>query len=54
MNGGPKFLTKMLPVKELDADFLFEQTNFLIDSLKKAGADITALISDRNRVNQKF
>ena len=54
LNGGPKFLTKMLPVKELDADFLFEQTNFLIDSLKKAGADITAVISDGNRVNQKF
>ena len=51
LNGGPKFLTKMLPVKELDANFLFSQTEFLIDNLKKAGADI---ICDGNRVNQKF
>ena len=29
MYGGPKFLCKMLPVKELNADFLFEQTDIL-------------------------
>ena len=52
--GGPNFLCKMLPVKELNADFLFEQIHLLLKSLKNAGADIVAIICDGNRVNQIF
>ena len=54
LQGGPKFLFKMLPVKELDADFLYEQTQVLLDFLKNAGADCVAIICDGNRVNQSF
>ena len=54
MFGGPKFLCKMLPVKEMGADFLFEQTNLLLENLKEAGANVVAIICDGNRVNQSF
>ena len=54
MRGGPKFLCKMLPVKELDADFLFEQTNILLTAIKSAGGDAIAIICAGNRVNQSF
>ena len=54
MFGGPKFLCKMLPVKELSADFLFEQTNVLLENLKEAGANVCAIVCDGNRVNQAF
>ena len=32
---GPKFLYKMLPVRELDAEFLFKQTTLILDAIKK-------------------
>ena len=54
MYGGPKFLCKMLPVKKLNADFLFEQTNILLENLKEAGAKVIAIVCDGNRVNQAF
>ena len=54
LQGGPKFLCKMLPVKELNADFLYEQTKMLLNILKNAGADLVAIICDGNRVNQSF
>ena len=54
MYGGPKFLCKMLPVKELNADFLFEQTNILLENLKAAGTKVIAIVCDGNRVNQAF
>ena len=54
MYSGPKFLCKMLPVKELNANFLFEQTNILLENLKEAGAKVIAIVSDGNRVNQAF
>jgi hypothetical protein len=54
MFGGPTFLCKMIPVKELDASFLHEQTLTLLGSLKTAGADVTAIICDGNKVNQSF
>ena len=28
--GGPEFLNKMLPVREIDSNFLFKQTRFLL------------------------
>jgi len=54
MFGGPKFLCKMLPVRKLDADFLFQQTNILLTNLKQAGANVKAVVCDGNRVNQLF
>ena len=52
--GGPKFLHKMLPVKNLDATFLFEQTTAILSSIKLAGGNVVATILDGNRVNQTF
>ena len=52
--GGPKFLVKMLPVSKLDSDFLFEQSNVLIDKIKDAGGKVVSIICDNNRVNQAF
>ena len=52
--GGPKFLCKILPVKEMGADFLFNETNTLLKNLKDAVAKVIAIICNGNRVNQSF
>ena len=52
--GGPNFLCKMLPARNLDAKFLFDQTNLILNAIKKAGGNVVAIISDGNRVNQNF
>ena len=54
--GGPKFLCKMLPVCNLSANFVFEQTNLLFDAIENAGGKVVAqiVICDGNRVNQAF
>ena len=49
MFGSTKFLCKMLPVRQLGADFLFEQTNMLLSNLKQAGANVKAVVCDGNR-----
>ena len=54
MFGGPKFLCKILPVKEMGADLLFDKTNPLPKNLKDAGAKVIFIIYDGNRVNQSF
>ena len=46
MFGGPKFLCKILAVKEMRADFLFDQTNTFLKNLKDAGAKAIAIICD--------
>ena len=51
---GQKFLYKMLPVRELDAEFLFEQTTLVLDVIKNNGGNVVAIVCDGNRVNQKF
>ena len=51
---GPKFLCKILPVKNLDASFLFDQATILIDAVKKAGGKVVVVVGDGNRVNKKF
>ena len=48
--GGPRFLLRMLPVSALDATFLFEETQNIIDSVKNAGGQVISIIN--NRVNQ--
>ena len=54
MYGGQTFLTRMLPVAKLNAEFLAEQINETIISIKTAGGTINSLICDNNRTNQKF
>nr|XP_047136892.1 uncharacterized protein LOC124813634 [Hydra vulgaris] len=52
--GGPKYLCRMLPVFELNADFLFEQANHLIGCIHKSDGELIAIICDNNRINQSF
>ena len=46
--GGPKFLVKMLPISNLDSDFLFDQTTMLINKIRGANGNIIAIINDNN------
>ena len=52
--GGPKFLCKILPVRELYSKFTFEQINLLFNVIKNAGGNNVAIICVGNRVNQGF
>ena len=52
--GGPKFLCKMLPVREIDSNFLFEHNKFLLSAIKAAGGNVVCIVCDGNRVNQAF
>ena len=52
--GGPKFLFRMIPVVDLNADFLFAENKKLVNCVREAGGNVVAIISDNNRVNQKF
>ena len=52
--GGPKFLCKILPVKEMGADFLFDEKNTAIKNLKDTGVKVIAIICDGNRIKQSF
>ena len=50
--GGPNSLCKMLPVRNLDAKFLFDLTNLILNAIRKPGGNVVAMISDGNRVNK--
>lgn len=52
--GGPKFLSKMLPVSGLKSQFLFEQIDATHQAIESSGGDVKAIISDGNRTNQSF
>ena len=54
LNGGPKFLTKMIPFSRLCSAFLFEQIKLNAQSITSASADVKAIISDGNCTNQAF
>ena len=54
LSGGPKFLCRMIPVKEWNAIFLFEQTDIIIKGVKQVGRELAAITCDGNRVNQSF
>ena len=51
---GTKFLYKVIPVAYLDSDFLFSQTSFIMEDIRKVGVTIETIICDNNRVNQQF
>ena len=44
----------MIPVLGLSSAFLFEQTCFILNNIRKAGGNPVAIIVDGNRVNQSF
>ena len=52
--GGPKFLCRMLFVKELDAIFFFEKTHIIIKGVKQVGREFVAITCDGNRINQSL
>ena len=52
--GGPKFVCKMIPVRQLDSQFLFQEAQNLISTLQNAGEVAVAITSDGNQVNQSF
>ena len=53
--GGPKFITKMLPVTKLDAGFQHSLCVRIIENVKEQQhATVLAVIADENRVNQTF
>ena len=54
LNGGPKFLSRLVPVSRLRADFLFDQIKLTTQSVDAAGATVKAIVCDGNRVNQAF
>ena len=46
--GGPKFVCKMIPVRQLDVQFLFQEAQNLISTLQNVG-EVVAIICDGNR-----
>ena len=54
LSDGRKFLCRILPVKELDVIFLFEQTDIIIKGIKQVWGELIAIICDGNRDNQFF
>ena len=47
--GGPTFLLKMVPVKGMTAEFLYEQVQSTIDLVRNASRETFYIISDGNR-----
>ena len=41
-------------VPKLQANFLFQQINYVTECVKAAGVEVKAIICDGNRVNQAF
>ena len=44
----------MIPVRQLDAQFLFQEAQNLISTLQNAGGVVVAVLRDGKRVNQLF
>ena len=54
LNGGPKFLTKLIPISKLISTFLFEQIVLTVQAIISVPGDVKAIICDGNQVNQAF
>ena len=52
--GGPSFLFKMVPVKGMTAEFLYEQVKATLALIHNASGVPITIIADGNRTNQKF
>ena len=54
LNGGPRFLVKMIPVSKLNATFLYDQVCQILEIIKSSSGTVMAVITDNNRTNQAF
>ena len=45
---GPKLLSKMLRVQEIDSKFIYEQANLIVYTIKNAGGNNVTIICDEN------
>ena len=54
LNGGPKFISKLLPVSRLTSAFLFEQIETTVQAISSTSANVKAIICDGNHVNRGF
>ena len=54
LNGGPRFLVKMIPVSNLNATFLYDQVCQILEIIKSSSGTAMAVITDNNRTNQAF
>ena len=44
LNGGSKFLTKLIPITKLTSAFLFEQTELTVQAIRFVPADMKVII----------
>ena len=51
--GAPAFVARLIPVHNIQADFLYDQLTLLITTIHDVGGFVYALMSDNLRVNQK-
>ena len=54
LNGGPKFLSKLIPISKLNSEFLHEQIEFTRKAVVSIPSDVKAIVCDGNRINQAF
>ena len=54
LNGGPKFLTKLIPISKLTSAFIYEQIELTVQAITSVPANVKAIICDGNKVNQAF
>ena len=52
--GGPRFLSKMIPVSKLNSQFLMDQVSATTQAITSGEGQVKAIISDGNRTNQTF
>ena len=52
--GGPTFLSKMLPVTQLNSEFMLDEISKTIPAIEAVNGEVKVLICDNNRVNQKL
>ena len=52
--GGPTFLSKMLPVTQLNSEFMLDEISKTIAAIEAVNGEVKVLICDKNRVNQKL
>ena len=52
LHGGQKFLINMLPVAQLNANFLSEELTKTMDAIKNSSGRLKAIICDGNHTNQ--
>ena len=48
LNGGPKFLTKLIPISKLTSAFLFKQIELTVQAITYVPANVKAAICDGN------